>query len=138
MESELLIELARTGSETTRTTFDFLAGLERLSSSNERRWSLSTPIRTFDTTSLTIELCHIPSEISFAFSKACAALLKGAKLTKLTIFWNLARSLMDSWTSLVKAAMFSLSLISKTAKPEADSKSAWVAMLVQVPHDDEG
>ena len=53
--------------------------------------------------------------MSFAFSKACAAFLNGAKLINETIFPNFARSKNESWTFLVLPPMSSVSFASKIA-----------------------
>ena len=45
MSSSALIEPARMGSETARTIEEPLEGLERLSSSNDWRYSFTTPIQ---------------------------------------------------------------------------------------------
>lgn len=58
------------------------------------------------------------------FSRASAAFLNGEKLTRVTILPNFERSLMESWTDLTREPMFSWSLTSKMAYPDADSKSA--------------
>lgn len=63
------------------------------------------------------------------FSRASAAFLNGEKLTSVTILPNFERSLMESWTALTREPMFSWSFTSKMAYPDADSKSACVAIV---------
>jgi len=66
------------------------------------------------------------------FSRASAAFLNGEKLTRVTILPNFERSLMESWTALTREPIFSWSFTSKIAYPDADSKSAWVAIVACV------
>ena len=120
-----LIDDARMGSHTARVTVDFLDGFERLSSKSDCRYSFRIPKATvFPWLNADSLYVCVPSEISFAFSSACAAFLNGEKLMSETILPNFARSSIESWTALVKAPTFSWSFTSNIAYPDADSKRA--------------
>lgn len=67
--------------------------------------------------------------MSFILSRASAALLKGEKLTRVTILPNFERSSMESWTDRIREPIFSWSFTSKMAYPDADSNSACVTIL---------
>ena len=128
----LLMELARIGSATPRTIEEPPLGFDKFSSRSALRSSFTVPVSSQyeDRLPMRKKKLHAPSEISFAFSSACAALLNGEKLTRETIFLNFPRSCMDFCTASVMAAISSRSLTSKTAYPDADSNKMWVAILM--------
>lgn len=99
MPSSAFMVLLRVLSDTPRRTFEPLEGFERTNSRRDFRWILTMPayhlVRYFKAEETGAEI-DLPSDISFAFSRAWAALLNGEKLTSDTIFPNFARSFIES------------------------------------------